>query len=424
MGSSGSGPARQRLVTLAAIVLAACPVLSVFFEITARDPFSAHGPIYATYYVGAIVFVFFGVAARVAGRGSGLPNSPVTPTRILGLKVSWFFLVVIAWMVTATLLLAPDKATGIFMIGELCLAVAVGIAAADLSRASGPVGMARLWWLLCMSVTITAVAAVIIHVSDPESYGDRGMPVYIHIRVFGFSLTASIAILTAFLAQGYADGRRRFPNLVLLTILWAILFWTASRGGIVALVLAMAFGASFIAPLRRVVLPWTAALCAGMVLSLAIPGQGHSGTVTLLDDTLGLGRWAIWTNVLELIAERPMTGYGYAQYQALMEAHNPRLVQYSHTHNIILESLLAVGVLGTLALAYVAITGWVGWLLELRKKPNLERMAAFLVVSVLYAYSLVDAVYFFLQATLFFAVASGILSARQQREIPDARGTT
>ena len=405
------------LVLIAAIVLAACPLLPVIYDIVASNPFETHDAIYITYLAGPVLLVFLGMAARVAMRDA-VPQARQEKTRLLGVRASWIFLIVISWMLASTLLFGPDKGAGIFKLGEICLMAAVGLAAADLTRASGPGGMTRLWWALCLSITVASVASVGLFVNAQHLYIDRVVPGFIHIRMFGFSLAASIAVMTAFFVHTYGRREKFVFYVAVLTILWAVLFWTASRGGVVALVLSVGIGVVVIPRIRQVFWPWLAAMFVGFVLSLPIPGHGHGGALSMFDheanvDSLSSGRMTLWSNVVEVAMERPLTGHGYAQFRALMETHNPKLVPNAHTHNIILETLLAIGIPGTLVLAAAAITVWFRWLADVRQTPSTERLAAFLVISVLYAYSFVDAVYYFPQTLLFFAIAAGILGVRR-----------
>ncbi|MGG7645466.1 O-antigen ligase family protein [Rhodovulum sp. YNF3179] len=411
------------LVNVASVILALCPVLALLLDVSSPELSEAHARIYVVYLIALLLVVFLGVAARLSLDRKRLAAIASEPGRLLGVRTNWLFLVIITWMLATTLLIGPEKGRGLFKIGEICLVVAFGLAISDLSKAGGPHAMARLWWVLALGFTIAAVASVAVQLESPERYGSGGSAGFIHIRMFGFSLAAAIAILTGFLAHSRGLRRRYAVCLAGLTVLWCVLFWTASRGGIATTIFATLLCAMFFVQLREVLVPWVAAIVVGFLLSLPIPGYFSTGTLTAIDhemtvESLGAGRLNIWSNVLTLIGQSPWTGHGYAQFPALMEVHNPDLVRVAHAHNIVLESLLAVGIPGTLILAAAAIVVWFRWIFDVRKDNTVDRLAAFLVITVLYGYSFVDAVYYYPQSLLFFAVAVGILGSRQAQRPP------
>jgi len=402
------------LVSIAAFLFAAGPVLGFFYDLAFEDLLFAQALNYLTHYIALILIVFLGVAARMSLIAQPRPSARAAPARLLGLRTSWIFLAVIAWMMVTTVMIGPDTGGGIFKIGEICLVVAVGLAVSDLAKAAGRHEMLRLWRVLAIAVALTAVAATALHISMPERFIGNRTPAFIHIRMFGFSLAAVITVFTAFLAGSQDAFRKTVFWLVLLTILWAILFWTASRGGIVSLVVAMGISMAFIPRLRRIALPWSGALGVGFLLSLLLPGEGNSGALTIFQhqltaESMGAGRLELWAIDLMMIADRPWTGFGYAQHLSLIGLYSDRFLNMAHTHNIVLESLLAIGMPGTVLLAAAAIAVWIKWLLAVRKASDVTTLAAFLVVSALYAYSFMDGVYFYPQSLMLFALAAGVL---------------
>jgi len=98
------------------------------------------------------------------------------------------------------------------------------------------------------------------------------------------------------------------------------------------------------------------ALLVGGLLAMNLPGSPLYGRLQVLD-TVGdpLGRAFLWSTALELIAHRPLLGYGPAAWTAYVPLVEPmiRTDVTPHSHSLFLEVVLWGGVLGLGALLWL-----------------------------------------------------------------------
>ena len=115
-----------------------------------------------------------------------------------------------------------------------------------------------------------------------------------------------------------------------------------------------------------------AAIGASLIGSILLLTPNSVVQQAYLDDTT-IARFTVWESVMPAIAERPLLGYGPENFYA---AHDPninpslyeesgRIVWFDRAHNIVLDTLVEVGVIGTLAIlaligayAFVMIRAW------------------------------------------------------------------
>ena len=133
---------------------------------------------------------------------------------------------------------------------------------------------------------------------------------------------------------------------------------TASRGGFLSLALAALF--VLIIGLRHIFLVhgrgW--AILFGIMAAFgAILWLGGEGLIARLDDigsqldVTTAGRIAVYTLTIELIAERPLTGYGYGLFDQLFALHRDErfFLFFDHAHNDWLELAAEIGLPAALA---------------------------------------------------------------------------
>ena len=370
----------------------------------------------------AVLAVHYALAALlIAQIFIGPRPSPVT-TAVKSYKVI-VLLLLMEWAALTTLLHSQNTVFGLLKLTELAVFFLVGVAAAHICIRDGAPVFLRGFNALATGLVIALVLAMAADITFAEAFEDRRVPGFVHIRIFGFSATIAIAIATASLATSSDARGSRWFAMLLLTTGWTVLFWSASRGGMVALILAFAFLAVFLAPVRRVWLLWILALGMGFGLSFLFPGAGDSGTQTIFDheltvNSLSTGRWSLWQQVLSLISVHPLTGHGYAQYHSLMVTAGrlPENVM-PHTHNIVLEAALAIGWPATGVLASLTAWAWAGWLRQVRAQTDELSLASLMTASTLGAYAFVDGVYFYPESAIVFALSAGILSSRSQHQL-------
>ena len=371
---------------------------------------------------GTAIFTILGLHYAVAGiliAGFFLSklSRPVRAHRSKGL---FMLLVLLLWALCVTLLNAQNLVVGIAKLGELSAFVILGIATASFSRGAGEEVFLKAFRALAAGLIAALILSMAADVGFRDVFENRRVPGFVHIRILGFSATIAIAITTAWLVRAEEQQQRWLPAL-LLCLGWTVLFWSASRGGVLAFIATFAILGAFLAPLRRNWGPWLAALVTGFGLSYLVPGLGDTGTQTMFDhdltvDGLSTGRWTLWEQTLGFVAAQPLIGHGYGQFHTLAVSAGglPETVM-PHSHNVILESALAIGWPATAVLGGLVIWSWIKWACNVRRDTSEAGLASLLVVSTLLIYALVDGVYFYPESALAFALAAGVLSASSAR---------
>lgn len=200
------------------------------------------------------------------------------------------------------------------------------------------------------------------------------LPGYLSVRLFGFT-----AATLALLAIGLLWHRSRFEMAdwwlyAGLTLSLVLTFWSGTRGGFYAILLA-----SLALPViarTRPRLVWFAvigtATAIAMLLSECLYQPDSSFGLfreqnSELGDNFSSGRYEIWLQSIELIAERPLLGSGESAIWWLLE-NNPG---HQQPHNALLQMLLSWGGIATLAALYVLFRVARVLLLHIHREPIL-----------------------------------------------------
>ncbi|HEY4246036.1 MAG TPA: O-antigen ligase family protein [Lacunisphaera sp.] len=286
-------------------------------------------------------------------------------------------------------LVARDAYTGPRLLGALALSTLVGIVAVWV-----------LWWL-----------------------GGRGpVPLYAHYRIFGLhTISGSIAAI-ALVIQSWDSPRKRNWWFAAGAVNWAGLLWSGGRAPMVALVVPLAawwiVGNATLR--RRLAKNGSGLLTAGLLLSLALwtprPELGwwnalHRTTAANVGPALSISaitstRSDFWRESLERVILRPWLGHGADSYRFL----TPKL-DGQQPHNFILQLLLDVGVIGTVA----ALLFLSALILKAARRAVAERGVGptapwlALVLASLIA-GLLDGVFYHLVALLPATIALGVLT--------------
>jgi len=205
--------------------------------------------------------------------------------------------------------------------------------------------------------------------------------------VAGWAILAA-ALAAALLAVGNAVTSSRTGALAWTAVLAAGL-WIASRGGPRAMLLLPGLGMALYlcaSALMPVALQWAQGAATSPCAS------GPCNAIERLADTGSDSRIALWSNVLELIALRPWSGWGwaelgYAHYITLFEG--PRFSdKLSNAHNLPLHLAVELGLPLTLLMGAALLT------LLWRARPWAEirpwRQAAWGVLAVIGLHSLLE----------------------------------
>ncbi|HEY0009813.1 MAG TPA: O-antigen ligase family protein [Tepidisphaeraceae bacterium] len=249
------------------------------------------------------------------------------------------------------------------------------------------------------------------------------MPGYVNIRNLAYYTAPMAALMLARLAV-VEDRTRLAWNFACGAAAIGLIFWSGSRGALVALVGAYAVAALFFSPLRAP-RAWMNALLAGLVGFLAAymigsPTLGGMGIERMTESqALTTGRTDLWMSSIAPILERPWFGYG--------EGQTIHVVPYAQTHrifsahNIVLQTLLAWGLVGTLLIAGLA------WALARRviaaARSGGELLPPALAAMTIAAYSLIDGTLYYVLTTAIFAACVGLLVAAPSTADRDAAAT-
>jgi hypothetical protein len=166
-----------------------------------------------------------------------------------------------------------------------------------------------------------------------------------------------------FLLSGWMMWRERWLSTRAFALVGGLgtlaLFLTQTRSAIVAAPFALMSTGRFRPASITVVV---AVFLTGLLAANAVPGALEAiATQASRDDnpegTLSMtGRIHIWQESMRLFAERPLLGYGFASTRALFRvqeefvASNPEANEPPHAHNIMVQSLVTTGIVGTLFL--------------------------------------------------------------------------
>jgi len=326
--------------------------------------------------------------AYVCWRERHLPRSPLDHPLLLCLGA----------LVLSTLA-SPDIANSLRGYGRLWL-VASFFATYHLVRERHEVG--RLVSVMVFAAAVVAAYGVVQHFtgvdlarvmvgkapdldlvgSNPETYRTQGLHpsgiTYAHNLLF--PLTFATAQLSTAL-----PWRRRVALLAGWVVMVLALVFSFTRGvwmafAIVLVVIGAVRG-------RRHALAAAAALGA---LALAVVSLGpavRSRALSTFDLAANLGRSQIWRANVDMIAERPLLGWGYGNYKrfrAPFYARYPSADKTAHAHNDFLQVWVDCGLVGLGAFLYVfwAIIGD-GWRTYRRLPAAAERQRSVVLGGVL-----------------------------------------
>jgi O-antigen ligase len=236
---------------------------------------------------------------------------------------------------------------------------------------------------------------------------------YENPRALGWVSTVFLSFLAAYLSTQAHDKRTWLIFLVLITISSTTLFWSGSRGGLVAFVASYAIIVLFSqAKNLKGILSVTFCVILGGILSdlLFLP-SGSFGIFPRINTTLeqesvnaaSSGRFELWKTTISYIYERPLTGYGFLPHK--------NLDGFTHgsAHNIILDLWLSFGlIVGTIVMVASALF-WIT-VVKFFRKANDPIVAAFVcVIITLLVYSMGSGPYARTFPLLLFAIPTGVV---------------
>ncbi len=281
----------------------------------------------------------------------------------------------------------------------------------------------RPWMLVafCLTFLIHLPLLAIVYAQffgDPGFNWKSGPMGFWHVRVWGMMLAgAAGAWIGLLLMSRDRSLTLRLATLCLGVLIWALLFWSGTRGGVVSVVAAVALGAILFKPMRRTVPEAALVLVLGLGLSLMVPPPSSSygiansvaeTTAATTTDGVSAGRLTMWRTTFDYAMHHPLIGNGYDQMIALDMG---RFAGFAQPHNSVMDMLLSFGVLGTVCLAALLLSLW--WTVTSRqmKAPDPVGLGAITGLNALIVFSLFDGTLYhqdpLMAVSLFIALALG-----------------
>ncbi|WP_333714502.1 O-antigen ligase family protein [Yoonia sp.] len=284
----------------------------------------------------------------------------------------------------------------------------------------------RTFRILSYGLIFTALPMVLVLVDTDrfaEIVGWRGaanmLYAYENPRALGWISSIALSLLVIRLATSKEDDRFHPALLLLIIVASTTLFWSGSRGGLIAL--AVSFGAvlalSKTRNTKRLAIALACVAVGGVIsVFLYLPSTSY-GILPRIDaklsqgnvDAMSSGRLTLWKLTMSFIVEQPLLGYGALPHKEL-----PGFTHGS-AHNIILDAWLWFGIpLGTFALGCGAYL-WFRTCAIFRKADDPYLAAFFCVISTLAVYSLLSGPYARTFPVLLFAISAGVLLGSRRR---------
>ncbi len=248
---------------------------------------------------------------------------------------------------------------------------------------------------------------------------------YENPRAVGWVSTISLSLLAAYLST-QSKERKIHPVFLLLAIITSTtLFWSGSRGGLVAFAVSISilFSCSQTKNYKGIISILFCIVVGGAISHLLyLPGQSY-GMFARVTQTLGevniaaasTGRTTLWHTIILYIFERPLTGYGYLPHKSLEG------LTHGSAHNIILDFWLGFGlVVGTIVILFGVVL-WVRVFEFFRQANDSYISALFCLVTTLLLYSMVSGPYARTFPLLLFAVPFGVILGLRSSKTNSAR---
>ncbi|WP_417317420.1 O-antigen ligase family protein [Emcibacter sp.] len=269
------------------------------------------------------------------------------------------------------------------------------------------------------------VATFLISANSEAFNWSTDLPAFSNVRHLSFTM-AIVIMLLAFArpCMEIKDGRYLYIFPVLLSACWTILFWSGGRGSILATFSTLAICTAIFT--WRSKKSWIRlnlfAIFTGAFLSILLPAPNDSyGIFRLYDDTidsqsinqLSASRLTIWKETTEHIIEAPWTGFGPNQTVYLVEFGDGFVI---HPHNIVLQALLAWGVIGGIVFLGFIVTPLLSSALSLRKVKDMPpvSLAGFALALMLFVHAFVDSTLYHPFTIFYFVVGLSLAMTHRQ----------
>lgn len=331
-----------------------------------------------------------------------------------------FALFTCIWVYTSAVI-APGKIMTNYASATGVAAILSGLAITALKRRFGNIIISGVSWALFVAMLLHAPLWMWLYAlegQNPDFNWLGRLPGYPSLRMYGYSVEAGLAAgLGLYFLSHCKDTLKRAFLAVGTTLLWMLLFWSGGRGGLLGLFASVFFAALFIP--KFTVKMWrflgsTIMIGAGLSLLLPIPSSAY-GLLGGIKRTLNSGslndissnRLSLWSDAYNIFLDRPIFGHGISQYQYLTEQAD--LANHIQVHNIVLESLISFGLVGTFALIFLLGKIWITAAIRLRNGYSLSTLPVFLIATSMLVHGLLSGTYYHIHSVLIIAISLGLL---------------
>jgi len=398
-GSAGGDRARRLELAGLWIVLSLAPALLAALSWDPAQIGRAWQRSLAFYHLPALAVELVAIILAVMGR-----VGPLTVFRRLPLPVQVGLGIVLAIAYGTTFLVAPSPGPALIhtVLATLHLLFGLSLFGLASSYRRSPSEDARLWlWagLGCVGYGLV-LTAFVPAIPDERTFDWRvfGLGVS-NLRQIGF-----FAIVGACAGLGLAaqskDRRWFLTGLTIASIMVAVNVWSGSRGPLVAIAGAFALAMVALPGLdrNRAAAAFVLSLALGVALSrIDVPDTAYCSLERIIGanqlatpELVTSGRLSIWLGTIREIFERPLFGYGAAQFKTVVA--EGRGV-FNSPHNFPLQFWLQWGLVGG-SIALAALAYW--WFrFMLRARIVAGSAPAVLVVNALLIFGLFDVTFFY-----------------------------
>lgn len=253
----------------------------------------------------------------------------------------------------------------------------------------------------------------------------NSIPGFRGVRPYGYVIEVGIAAGVGLLALSKSQFRG-FKTLTFISValLWMMLFWSGSRGALMALIVALiVVSVLFRHNAKGLWAHAVSSMILGAILSLFlwVPDSIFFGIENMFlrtyisDGTLdqvSSGRMELWKFSWQQIQIKPLFGYGLNQFVPL-EFLAGFKVDYPqpHAHNSLLESLLSWGLVGTGIAIAIFVRAALAISRQIKTPNGGARLPAVLALSVLLLHSMISGTYFHIHSLFYIAIIFGICLA-------------
>lgn len=324
------------------------------------------------------------------------------------------FAITVAW---TTIFIAESSATAVLGMIKLFAHLMFGLAFAQQLSIWPRQQRQRIWLVSGLGVVSYCLlwgTNIVFHHPTGDDWKWL-VPTLTNIRWIGFfslaGFCSGLGALVLF-CDGRIDRRRITLSLVFCTLGCFLAVWTASRGAILAILVASLFAVFFTKDRKTLAVIILVAFVIALSLAAALPVPHEAyGLERLLGITihssdlneLSSSRVQIWQETVKKIAVHPWAGWGIDQFRF---AGPEMTLGIRHPHQSTLQLVFATGVAGAVAITLIAIPLIRNWPRNLVSPPHWAAGSYVIAGTV---YGLYDGFFYYTYPVMIFLMAVAMM---------------